>query len=176
MDSLCSAMQPWTPPAPAPASAPLPPSAPPQHRRSFCSRCGALEMAALESTVGFEMGCCRRRKSSQKSSSEPSEFSSRFGRAAAGADWESTPERSSPNVSGSFEDELKETDETLTEEFTCTVTLMFLFVVDSYLEGVLCAACRRCVELFKFNTESTTLGYGRGAEMARLVPLGRSTQ
>ena len=73
-------------------------------------------MAALESTVGFAMGCCRRRKSSQKSSSEPSEFSSRFGRAAAGADWGSTPERSSPNVSGSFEDELKETDETLTED------------------------------------------------------------
>ena len=61
-------------------------------------------------------------------------------------------------------------------EFTCTVTLMFLFVVDSYLEDVLCAACRRCVELFKFNTESTALGYARGAEMARLVPLGRSTQ
>ena len=132
-------------------------------------------MAALESTVVFEIRCCRRRKSSQKSSSEPSEFSSRFGRAAAGADWESTPERTSPNVSGSFEDELKETDETLTEEFTCTVTLMFLFVVDSYLEDVLCAACRRCVELFKFNT-STALGYARGAEMARLVPLGRSTQ
>ena len=53
-------------------------------------------------------------------------------------------------MSGSFEDELKETDETLTEEFTCIVTLISLFVVDSYLEGVLCAACRRCVELFKF--------------------------
>ena len=79
-------------------------------------------------------------------------------------------------MSGSFEDELKETDETLTEEFTCIVTLISLFVVDSYLEGVLCAACRRCVELFKFNTESAALGYARGAEMARLVPLGRSTQ
>ena len=77
-------------------------------------------------------------------------------------------------MSGSFEDELKETDETLTEEFTCIVTLISLFVVDSYLEDVLCAACRRCVELFKFNTESTALGYARGAEMARLVPLGRS--
>ncbi|MDA8584131.1 hypothetical protein N9L68_07840 [bacterium] len=36
---------------------------------------------------------------------------------------------------------------------------------------MLCAACRRCVELFKFKTESTALGYAWGAEMARL---GRS--
>ena len=74
-------------------------------------------------------------------------------------------------MSGAFEDELKETYETLTEEFTCTVTLISLVVVDSYLEDVLCAACRRCVELVKFNTESTALGYARGAEMAWLVPL-----
>ena len=95
-------------------------------------------------------------------------------------------------MSGSSEDELKETDETLTEEFTCIVTLISLFVVDSYLEGVLCAARRRCVELFKFNTESTALGYARGAEIGRLRlpvqpwklnhqcvrqgPLGRSTR
>ena len=55
-----------------------------------------------------------------------------------------------------------------------SVTLISFSVVDPCLEVVLCAACRRYVELFKFNTESTELGYARGAEMARLVPLGRS--
>ena len=60
--------------------------------------------------------------------------------------------------------------------FCLFIVFFSLFVVDAYLEDVICAACRRCVELFKFNTESTALGYARGAEMARLVPRQRSTQ